>query len=379
MAHRLFTTTLANLRPGPTLHHEMRLDHDLSALTAAYRLLLAEHPTLPPAAPSLMIYSHPARVALPLPEGAAASYDPNAALQADPDETNRFVEELYTPADEVPGWVSAAMRYIDQRTLTAAQQIEAMPGQAASTSRMAGHRTVGDAAQVAVHRRRRGAYRSQQPARRCAMTLNRIIVTLQPTFDGGTQVKLEKATANFPQGQLAAPFVCQPPTTATWTVPDAVMEHGRTLRQALAQHPAIAQMLQLLAMAPATQVTPIYFYLQAPEAEQLYWEALYDDAQGVFLALDLRWPIGRIADALATQPALALLQVRGRAATGGGAIGARRARCRRMAEFTPGIDAARAAGCPSRCCCWWAKSRSTTRCRPRLRKRRADRRHGEAA
>jgi hypothetical protein len=134
----LFTTTLANLRPGPTLHHEMRLDHDLSALTAAYRLLLAEHPAAPPAAPSLMIYSHPARVALPLPEGAAASYDPNAALQADPDETNRFVEELYTPADEVPGWVSAAMRYIDQRTLTAAQQIEAIPGQAASTSRMAG-------------------------------------------------------------------------------------------------------------------------------------------------------------------------------------------------------------------------------------------------
>jgi hypothetical protein len=30
------------------------------------------------------------------------------------------------------------MRYIDQRTLTAAQQIEAIPGQAASTSRMAG-------------------------------------------------------------------------------------------------------------------------------------------------------------------------------------------------------------------------------------------------
>ena len=138
MAHRLFTTTLANLRPGPTLHHEMRLDHDLNALTAAYRLFLAEHPVLPPMAPSLMIYSHPARVAFPLPEGAAATYDPNAADLAEPDETNRFVEELYTPAEEVPGWVSAAMRYIDQRALTPAQQIEATPGQAASTSRMAG-------------------------------------------------------------------------------------------------------------------------------------------------------------------------------------------------------------------------------------------------
>lgn len=138
MAHRLLATTLANLRPGPTLHHEMRLDRDLNALTAAYRLFLAEHPTLPPTAPSLMIYSHPARVAVPRPEGAAATYDPNNEELATPDETNRFVEELYTPADAVPGWVSAAMRYIDQRTLTAAQQLESTPGQAASTSRMAG-------------------------------------------------------------------------------------------------------------------------------------------------------------------------------------------------------------------------------------------------
>lgn len=138
MAHRQFTTTLANLRPGPTLHHEMRLDRNLSALTAAYHLFLAEHPALPPAAPSLMIYSHPARVAISLPEGAAASYDPNAEALTEPDETNRFVEELYTPEEEVPGWVAAAMRYIDQRTLTVAQQTETAPGQAASVSRMAG-------------------------------------------------------------------------------------------------------------------------------------------------------------------------------------------------------------------------------------------------
>ncbi|MBE2236864.1 MAG: CHAT domain-containing protein [Caldilineaceae bacterium] len=144
------------------------------------------------------------------------------------------------------------------------------------------------------------------------MTISRIVVTLQPTFDGGTQVKLDKATANFPQGQLAAPFVCPTPTTTTWAVPNAVMQHGRDLRQALAQHPAIAQMLQMLALAPPATVTPIYFYLQAPEAEQLYWEALYDDAQGIFLALDLRWPIGRIADALATQPAQTFYKFDGR-------------------------------------------------------------------
>jgi hypothetical protein len=86
----------------------------------------------------LILYCHPARVAAPLPEGAAAMFHPDDDALVAPDETNRFVEELYTPEEEVPGWVSSAMRYIDQRTLEIAQQTEAGPGQAASTSRMAG-------------------------------------------------------------------------------------------------------------------------------------------------------------------------------------------------------------------------------------------------
>ncbi len=204
------------------------------------------------------------------------------------------------------------MRYIDQRTLEIAQQTEAGPGQAASTSRMAGieqSETLRKLQSIVEEEAARSE--ASQPAGRRTMTINRIVVTLRPTFDGGTQVKLDKATVNFPQGQLAAPFVCQTPTTTTWTAPNAVMQHGRDLRQALAQHPAIAQMLQML--TPATQVTPIYFNFQkVADAEQLYWEALYDDAQGIFLALDLRWPIGRIADALATQPAQTFYKFDGR-------------------------------------------------------------------
>lgn len=139
MAHRLLVTTLANLRPGPVLHHEMRLDQGLGALQQAYGLLLADGPAAPPTAPSIILYCHPARVTIPLPEGAAAAgnFLANAAM-TESDETNRFVEELYTPEEEVPGWVSAAMRYIDQRTLEIAQQTEHAPGQAASTSRMTG-------------------------------------------------------------------------------------------------------------------------------------------------------------------------------------------------------------------------------------------------
>lgn len=136
------------------------------------------------------------------------------------------------------------------------------------------------------------------------MPANRIVVSLQPFFDFANQhkgilVKLDKAPVAFPLSASAAFFSCPSPS---WAAPDAVLQHGRDLRQSLAQHQAIDQMLQLLVLSPPTQVTPIYFYLQAPEAEQLYWEALYDDGQGIFLSLDRRWPIGRMADALTTQP-----------------------------------------------------------------------------
>lgn len=144
------------------------------------------------------------------------------------------------------------------------------------------------------------------------MTLSRIVVTLQPTLGGGTQVKLEKATAEFPQGQLAAPFVFQPPTDSMWSTPNAVQLHGDALREALTQHPAIKLMLQMLPTAPPAVITPIYFYLQAPEVEQFHWEALVDDSRTSFLALDPRWPIGRIADALATQPTQAFYKFEGR-------------------------------------------------------------------
>ncbi len=132
------------------------------------------------------------------------------------------------------------------------------------------------------------------------MTSNRIIVTLRPTFGGGApQVFLDKAPFEFADAQEARPFAGQPPTTTTWTSANGVMQYGRDLCQALTQHPAIEKLLQML--TPATQVTPIYFNFQkVADAEQLYWEALYDDAKGTFFALDRRWPIGRIADETAT-------------------------------------------------------------------------------
>lgn len=136
MSHRLFATTLANLRPGPVLLHEMHLDLSLNGLAEAYAVLFAEAASSPPASEAILLYCHPSRIRPPASEGSVtATYEPVELMTVEADDTNRFVDELYAPEDETPGWVSAAMRYIDQRTLEAAQQ-EVRPGQAISTSRM---------------------------------------------------------------------------------------------------------------------------------------------------------------------------------------------------------------------------------------------------
>lgn len=138
MGLRLLTTTLANLRPGPVLHHEMRLDGEQNALADAYRLLLAPGRSLPPASPALILYCHPERIAAPTTgAGAAAAVLPEAEPAPDDDPNSAF-EAVYSPDDEVPGWVASAMRYLDQRTLEAAQQAEGGSGQAVSTTRFAG-------------------------------------------------------------------------------------------------------------------------------------------------------------------------------------------------------------------------------------------------
>lgn len=73
---------------------------------------------------------------------------------------------------------------------------------------------------------------------------------------------------------------------------------GQYLYQDLATHQAVQQAIQqALAIPPGTQnVAPIYLHIinGNEAAEELPWETL-STPQGQFLALDRRWPIGRIA------------------------------------------------------------------------------------
>lgn len=84
---------------------------------------------------------------------------------------------------------------------------------------------------------------------------------------------------------------------------DTIKLAGQCLYQDLATHQAVQQaMQQALAIPPGTQnIAPIYLHIVDGNevAEELPWETL-STPQGQFLALDRRWPIGRIASSSTT-------------------------------------------------------------------------------
>lgn len=124
----------------------------------------------------------------------------------------------------------------------------------------------------------------------------RTVVLVEREGEDSLRVKLDKAPALFDGAKVGHLLDCDPDTMPPWTDPRAVEAHGLTLSSKLAAaHPAIRQALEDLLRAPAHQRRPLYFHIQADEAERFWWEALFDAKKG-FLALDARWPIARMAD-----------------------------------------------------------------------------------
>ncbi len=82
-----------------------------------------------------------------------------------------------------------------------------------------------------------------------------------------------------------------------WSTPAGVLARGQAVRQALCTHPGVQAILDNLALAPAGQVQPLFLKLAGGDAEMIPWETLCDST-GEFLALDQRWPIGRVCDPL---------------------------------------------------------------------------------
>lgn len=72
-------------------------------------------------------------------------------------------------------------------------------------------------------------------------------------------------------------------------------QRGKELAKMLQRHAPVKQAMGFaLAQPPATPPAPIYFRVASASADSLPWEQLFFTGQG-FLALDERWPIGRIA------------------------------------------------------------------------------------
>lgn len=113
-------------------------------------------------------------------------------------------------------------------------------------------------------------------------------------------VKADRAPIMVQEAMKYRSFKLSPNSLPAWETPNAVRERGRMLRQELRKHPGIATILDNLAHSPLDQVQPIYVKLSEGDAELINWETLCDD-NDAFLALDQRWPIGRISDPMSGQ------------------------------------------------------------------------------
>ena len=132
----------------------------------------------------------------------------------------------------------------------------------------------------------------------------RTVITVDPSgsIDPNTNLeqfvmKIERHSANIPGMTHVRPLDIAP--LPAWSTPNAVVARGSLLRDALRKHAGIAAVLDSLGQAPAGAQAPLYVKLSEGDAELIAWETLCDVA-GKFVALDRRWPIGRITDPAST-------------------------------------------------------------------------------
>lgn len=145
----------------------------------------------------------------------------------------------------------------------------------------------------------------------------RTVITVDPSgmIDPVTQahqfyIKIERHPTKIPDMTFVRPLQLTP--LPGWDTPNAVSVRGCLLRDALRKHPGIAAVLDSLGTAAPGTRSPLYVKLSEGDAELMAWETLCD-VGNKFVALDRRWPIGRITDpasTIARTPPLFRLPVR---------------------------------------------------------------------
>jgi hypothetical protein len=108
-------------------------------------------------------------------------------------------------------------------------------------------------------------------------------------------VKVMRSPFNVTGADMAKPFALAPAELPAWGTTNAVRERGRLLRERLFSHDGIKQLLQRLEQTPVGEVKPLYVVLKQGDPELFSWETLCTSTDD-FVALDKRWPIGRISD-----------------------------------------------------------------------------------
>jgi CHAT domain len=132
----------------------------------------------------------------------------------------------------------------------------------------------------------------------------RTVITVDPSgmIDPVTQMdqyvmKIERHSTVIPGMTHVRPLELAP--LPGWDTPNAVSARGCLLRDALRKHPGVAAVLDSVGTAAPGARAPIYVKLSEGDAELIAWETLCD-VSDKFVALDKRWPIGRITDPAST-------------------------------------------------------------------------------
>ncbi|HEU0200930.1 MAG TPA: hypothetical protein VFR86_10900, partial [Burkholderiaceae bacterium] len=146
----------------------------------------------------------------------------------------------------------------------------------------------------------------------------RVVLSVEPgaldpaTNAERTMVRVVRSPFVVDKANRALEITLNPDSIPGWEQPEAVKARGRQVRDSLCAHPGVAEVLAHLSKTQKEQTQPIFVMLSESDAELINWETLCD-AKDAFIALDRRWPIGRITDPMngsARPPAELQLPVR---------------------------------------------------------------------
>ena len=126
---RLLADSVGQAHPGPLVIHDLPCDPDFSALGEVYRFLYAPYPTQPPVSPALAIQCQPSRVAPPMPTRGPSSYGAAVSLGVRDAESAELdpLAEVFSSVENVPAWVAAATRYVEQQSVRLQESEAAAP------------------------------------------------------------------------------------------------------------------------------------------------------------------------------------------------------------------------------------------------------------